>query len=140
MVVAEASTIRRVRVLGAPAGQDVFDRRADSRAQLSRGLFGKRNDQDLIDLRCPSKQEIDHDALDREGLAGAGAGVDYLVSAVENLVEDRGTKIFEVVGEGVRIHFLNLPVLRSRESCPAVSLRSQQAQLRLETPAGNPWA
>ena len=68
---------------GTAPGQDGFDGGADSRAQLRRRLFGKRHDQDLIEQSRAGAEKIDDDMLDRKRLAGAGAGVDNLVPAVE---------------------------------------------------------
>ena len=86
-------------------------------------------------LSGAGEQKVDHDLLDRERLAGAGAGVDNLVPAVENLVEDRGAKIFEVGGECGRAH-LNIPIIGSKRRstiCSIVSSSGGSKSLALRT-------
>ncbi|MGD0248688.1 MAG: hypothetical protein ABSB75_06505, partial [Candidatus Limnocylindrales bacterium] len=103
-VVTQALALRRMRGVRTMPGQDGFDRRADSRAQLGRRLFGKRHDQDLIEENGAGEEKVNDDMLNRKRLAGTGARVDNLVPAVENFIEDRGPIIFDVCRRCGRAH------------------------------------
>src|SRR5277367_5452324 len=49
--------------------------------------------------------------LNRKRLAGARACVDDFVAAVENLIENRGSAVFDVGSGCGRAHLLNIPTI-----------------------------
>src|ERR1017187_552932 len=125
LVVPQPPALRWVRGVRTMRGQDGFDRRADSRAQLGRRLFGKRHDQDLIEQSRAGEEKVDDDMLDRKRLAGTGARVDNLVPAVENFIDDRGSIVINLCRSSSRAH-LNIPItgLKRRATIFAISSSS----------------
>src|SRR5271165_5946217 len=109
----------------AAPGKGGFDRRADSCAKFGRRLLGKRHDQDLIDPGSAGEEKADDDMLNRERLAGAGAGVDNFVPAVKNLIENRGSAVFNVGSGCDRAHLkISTIGLKRRLTISSISFSS----------------